>query len=169
MLPTPNPGGTSTNGDVNELDALGCSSASNCFAAGKFGNLVSGPMRNQILRWNGMKWSVSTTPDPGGTGAQSDNELIGASCLTATSCWATGFHNTASGAVLNEALHWNGSKWSLAKTPDPAGSGDKDINKLMGIRCVSASMCFAVGGQQKNGGAVQNQILRWNGTRWSAS
>jgi len=65
-------------------------------------------------------------------------------------------------------LHWNGSKWSLAKTPDPAGSGDKDINELMGIRCVSVNMCFAVGGQQKNGVAVQNQILRWNGTRWSA-
>jgi len=167
VLPAPNPGGTSTNGDVSELNALGCSAASSCFAAGTFGNLVSGPMRNQILRWNGTKWSLSTTPDPGGTGAQSDNELTGASCLTAESCWAIGFRNTASGAVLNEALRWNGSKWSLAKTPDPAGSGDKDMNKLAGIRCVSANMCFAIGGQQKNGGAVQNEILRWNGSRWS--
>jgi hypothetical protein len=165
-IPTPDPGGTSTNGDASELLALGCSAASSCFAAGFYGNLVSGPLRNQILRWNGKKWSLATTPDPGGTGAQSDNELVGASCLTASNCWAIGFRNSTSGSVLNEALRWNGKKWSLAGTPNPAGSGGKDKNELADIRCVSASRCFAVGGRQK-GGAVQNEILRWNGTKWS--
>lgn len=167
VLTPPNPGGTSTNGDLSELIALGCSGTSSCFAAGFYGNQVSGPIRNQILRWNGKKWSHATTPDPGGTGAQSDNELSGVSCRTATSCWAVGFHNTTTGSHLNEALHWNGKKWSLAKTPDPAGSGATDKNELADIRCVSASMCFAVGGQQKSGGAIQNEILRWNGSKWS--
>lgn len=171
-LSTPNPGGTSANGDVSELAGLGCSGASTCFAAGTYGNLTSGTMLNQVLRWNGKKWSLATTPDPGGTGTHDKNELFAVSCLSATSCWAVGLHgfdSGGSGTLLNEALRWNGKTWSLVKTPSPAGTGDQDTNELNAIRCASPGKCFAVGEQQKKGGPEQNEILRWNGSRWSTS
>ena len=69
-------------------------------------------------------------------------------------------------AVLNEALTWNGTNWSLATTPDPAGTGNGVTNQLNGVRCASASSCQAVG-TQIPGQFDLNQALRWNGSSWS--
>ena len=169
-LTTPNPGGTTTNGDFNELIGLGCANASNCWAVGTYGNFGTETFLNEILHWNGKKWSKQTTPNPAGTGTGASNELIGANCISATSCWAVGDYGVTSGGtgeILNEALRWNGKKWSLVSTPNPAGSSDNDQNDLFAVRCSSPSFCWAVGDQQKSGGAQVNEALRWNGTKWS--
>ena len=169
-LKTPNPGGTTTNGDFNELIGLGCANASNCWAVGAYGNFGTETFLNEILHWNGKKWSQQTAPNPDGTGTEASNELIGANCVSATSCWAVGDYGVISsgtGEILNEALRWNGKKWSLVSTPNPAGSSDNDQNDLFAVRCSSATFCWAVGDQQKSGGAQVNEALRWNGTKWS--
>lgn len=169
-LTTPNPGGTTTNGDVSDLIGLGCATSSNCWAAGAYGDLSTQTFLNQILHWNGRKWSLATTPDPDGTGTGASNQLSAANCTSVTSCWAVGSYGSVSGStgvILNEALHWNGTKWSLATTPNPAGTADKDQNQLFAIRCTSARSCWAVGERQKSGGPELNQALRWNGTRWT--
>jgi hypothetical protein len=169
-LATPNPGGTGTKGDVSELAGLGCANASNCWAAGTYGNLSTQTFLNEILHWNGRKWSQQTTPDPDGTGTGAGNQLFAASCTSATSCWAVGYYGSLSGGtgvILNEALHWNGRKWSLTATPNPAGTASLAENQLLGVRCSSASRCWTVGGQAKSGDSEVNQALHWNGTRWS--
>jgi hypothetical protein len=168
-LTTPNPGGTGASGDVSELTALGCS-ASNCWAAGTYGNVGTETFLNQLLHWNGKKWSQATVPNPDGTGTAASNELLGASCISATSCWAVGFYGSISGgtgAILNEALRWNGKKWSQAATPNPGGTANEDANELLGVRCTSAGNCWAVGDQTTSGSSELNQALHWNGTKWS--
>jgi hypothetical protein len=169
-LTTPSPGGTTTNGDVSELIGLGCATAHNCWAAGSYGNFSTQTFLNQILHWNGRKWSQDTTPDPDGTGTGASNQLSFASCTSATSCWAVGNYGSiggGTGVILNQALRWNGRKWSQATTPNPAGTAAKDQNLLFAIRCTSARNCWAVGNQQNSGGPELNQALRWNGAKWS--
>jgi hypothetical protein len=70
---------------------------------------------------------------------------------------------------LNEALHWNGTHWSLASTPDPAGNSDDDHSTLYGVRCTSRTSCWAVGQAQPSGESDRSQLLHWNGARWSAA
>ena len=169
-LTTPNPGGKAAKGDVSELASLGCATASNCWAAGIYGNFGTQTFLNEILHWNGKKWSKQTTPDPDGTGAGASNQLVFVSCTSARSCWAVGDYGSISGGtgtILNEALRWNGKKWSLVATPNPAGTANEDQDELFGVRCTSGSNCWAVGEQEESGGSDLNQALRWKGTKWS--
>jgi hypothetical protein len=126
---------------------------------------------NEALHWDGAQWSLVSTPDPDGTGAGANNQLLAANCTTISNCWAVGSYGRFSGdvgTVLNEALHWNGSTWALVSTPDPGGTANLDSNTLRAVRCTTASNCWAVGDAQKKGGADLNQALFWNGTKWSS-
>jgi hypothetical protein len=160
-----NPGGTHGEGDVSELYGLGCTTADNCWAVGTFG-LVGTLFQDEALHWNGSKWLLAGLANPGGTNPGASNTLTAVNCLSATNCWAVGYYSSP-GPNLNQALHWNGTTWSQTTTPDPAGTGSNADNELLGIRCSSASNCWAVGEQQRSGGPSRNEALRWNGTKWS--
>jgi len=60
------------------------------------------------------------------------------------------------------AEHWDGSSWSVTRTPDPGRSGDH----LYAVDAVSPDDVWAVG--QKLGSRVPDQGLveHWNGRRW---
>jgi hypothetical protein len=171
LVTTPSPGGTAT-GDFSYLAGLSCASATSCWAAGAYGaEGTTFTSLNQVLHWDGGQWSQVTTPNPDGTGAGANNLLAGVACTSASNCWAVGDYGSISGSVgtvLNEALRWNGTNWSLATTPDPAGTGNGASNILNGVRCASASNCWAVGTQSSPGQFELNEALLWNGTKWSA-
>jgi hypothetical protein len=63
-------------------------------------------------RDHGAQWTLVSTPDPDGTGTGANNQLLAANCTTASSCWAAGDAQKNGGADLNQALYWNGTKWS---------------------------------------------------------
>ena len=158
---TPNPGGTAAH-HYSELAGLGCGSATSCWAAGTFGvhSSITTSSHNQILHWNGRRWSRAKTPDP------ADGELFGAVCASVRDCWAVGDNRSVSDAIVNQALHWNGKKWSAITTPDPAGTTSGSINVLIAARCTSHRNCWAVGYRFTTAGYA-NQILHWNGTTWT--
>jgi hypothetical protein len=165
---TPNPGGTKP-GAVNEAFALGCA-VNSCWAAGTDGSTEpSARNLNEMLHWNGKNWAKTTTPNPDGTKAGANNELGAITCLVPADCWAVG--NSGSNIVgvgvgRNVALHWNGRKWRKVATPNPAGTATGDVNILLGVRCVAAGNCWAVGAQESATG-IRDEILHWNGTKWS--
>ena len=150
---------------------MACASAVSCWAAGSYSTAGRpGANLNQALHWNGKKWSQVATPDPDGTGAGAVNRLSDVTCTGPVSCWAVGEFGSISGSVgvvVNEALHWNGRRWSLVATPDPGGLASDDSNFLEGVRCASAASCWAVGFSAPAGQPARNQALHWNGTRWS--
>ena len=126
--------------------------------------------KNEALRWNGVRWSLSHTPDPDGTASGDAQDLTGASCLSRTNCWAVGQSGmqVQPTGVVTEALHWNGTKWAKVTTPDPAGAATNHVDQLFGVRCVTARDCWAVGNQD-SGGPSHDLIVHWNGHTWSAS
>lgn len=165
---TPNPGG-SASGDSNDLFGVDCVSASDCWAVGESQRGSSAPEVNEALRFNGRKWSKAKTPNPGGTASGDLSELFGVTCVSASDCWAVGqSQHGSSAAKLNEALRWNGKKWSKVKTFDPAGKDNGKTNELLGVSCVSASDCWAVGeGANPNKSVDFNEVLHWGGKKWS--
>jgi len=70
---------------------------------------------------------------------------------------------------VNQALHWNGRHWSYVATPNPAGSESLDNNELYQVRCTSSTNCWAVGAKQPYLGTQTDEILHWNGKKWSIS
>jgi hypothetical protein len=162
-----NPAGTGY-GDDDQLDGLGCGAPATCWGAGYSGkNEPTETFQNEILRWNGAKWTRVKVPNPGGTKTDDTNFLYGATCDGAANCWAVGEYRNSANATVNQALHWNGKRWYYVGTPDPSGETSLDYNVLYAVRCTSGANCWAVGGSLPPGG-LANEILHWNGKKWSA-
>ena len=101
-------------------------------------------------------------------------ELDGVSCASATACVAVGY--TARGGLgLGRTLGfvplaeiWNGSKWRIAPTPDPAHYTG---SQLHGVSCTSATACVAVGfsvlGNELRSRKITAFAERWNGIKWT--
>jgi hypothetical protein len=58
------------------------------------------------------------------------------------------------------AEQWNGRRWSIRPTPNPAGAG---ATVLRSVSCSSTKACTAVG----SSGAGSELAERWNGARWT--
>lgn len=150
------------------LTAVSCTSVKNCFAVGA---LDASTLETFVERWNGSKWSVvpspSRRPSPNFE-TEGVNSLQGVSCATATSCFAVG-GDTGYNANFNETLvlRWNGSKWTIVKSPN--GPGGK-YSTLSGVSCPSATNCYAVGNSSAAPGLtapLHSLIEHWNGTAWT--
>ena len=166
-LSIPQPGGRHTHGYAY-LQGVTCLSASDCWADGGYRN-AAGAYLNEALQWNGKNWIQIAAPNPGGTHGGSDNELAALSCAARSDCWAVGYYYNTTAAQLNEALHWDGTAWSLATTPQPGGTASNhNGNALYGISCPSGSDCWAVGYTFDSRGRAKNQALWWDGIAWSA-
>jgi hypothetical protein len=121
-----------------------------------------------ILRWDGTNWSQAAAP-----GVGSSALLDAVSAGSGGTAWAVGSSCTpgclapraASRALI---LHWDGTAWSQAASPSPAG---KAI--LTGVSAGPGGSAWAAGytctpGCFAPSEANQTLIMRWNGVTWSA-
>jgi hypothetical protein len=71
------------------------------------------PTINALAHWNGSKWSVVPSPDPGPNG----NELFGVGASTPDDAWAVG--QQQGDGFPSHALveRWNGNEWQVAEAP----------------------------------------------------
>jgi hypothetical protein len=167
----PSPGGHANAGAFSDLMGLTCTSRTNCWSVGTVGNfLAPATFIDQALRWNGRNWSQVAVPQPDGTAQGAMQELVFTACRSATDCWAVGNYVSPKGktVTLNQIQHWGGGVWSLVGTPEPGGTAAGDANVLSAVRCLTAVNCWAVGAAHVNGKSDRNQALHWDGTRWSA-
>jgi hypothetical protein len=121
-----------------------------------------------ILRWDGTIWSQAAAPGLGSsalldavsTGAGGTAWAVGSSCTPG--CLAP---RAATRALI---LHWDGTAWSQAASPSPAG---KAI--LTGVSTGPGGSAWAAGytctpGCFAPSEANQTLIMRWNGDTWAA-
>ncbi len=163
----PQPGGIGIDSE-SALEGLACTSASNCWAVGLY---ASSGLLNQALHWNGASWALVKMPNPDGTGTNAFNLANAVNCSAASNCWAVGYYGNAAAStpVLNEMLHWKGTKWATVKVAQPGGSATGDHSSLASIRCVSAKDCWAAGAAKAVNKPDHDQLLHWNSTKWSVS
>ncbi|MEU9111299.1 hypothetical protein AB0D04_05735 [Streptomyces sp. NPDC048483] len=89
-----------------------------------------------LLHFDGKNWQRMTAPGPGTT----HNWLGAVTALSANDIWAVGGSTTTGGTERPLAVHWDGSAWSTATTPDVADgrlravgeTGDGDLWTLGG-------------------------------------
>jgi photosystem II stability/assembly factor-like uncharacterized protein len=149
VVTSPNPGS-----NYEDLFGVTAVSASDVWAVGHDGN-AGGVAQTLTEHWNGSRWSVVTSPNPGSGG----NTLFGVAAISASDVWAVGITTSTSQQPLIE--HWNGSRWSVVTSPSlPALN-----NALYSVAAVSESDVWAVGSSSTTVG--QTLIEHWNGSHWS--
>ncbi len=148
----------------NDLSGVSVVSSSNAWAVGTYYNTNTSASDTLILHWNGTKWSQKPSPSP-----SPYNYLYGVSAVSSSNAWAVGSDSTGGpgipGSVAHTlVLHWNGTKWSMAKSPNPSSTS----NALRGVSADSSSDAWAVGGYTNDASQVPDTlILHWNGRTWS--
>jgi hypothetical protein len=108
-------------------------------------------------------WSIQTAPRPAHAGA---TELSGVSCASTSDCMAVGQSvppSTLEPIPLVE--HWNGTSWSVERTPIPAHAGW--AGELGAVSCASSGACMAVGFYFDNESGLAPLAERWNGSFWA--
>jgi len=153
--PTPNPAGT----PGAQLLGVACTGASACTAVGAGIASTGDPVGPTLAeRWNGTNWRIQPTPNPPAPGG---GILTSVACPAPSACTAVGASVDATGhGLATLAERWNGSRWSIQPTPNPAGVPGV---RLAGVACTSPSACTAVGGSFANASLAE----RWNGTKWA--
>ena len=141
------------------ITGLSCSSSSFCTAVGIYNLDDSSAILPFAERWDGHRWSVGASPEL----ASTDTELNGVSCTSSRACVAVGEYFPFYARPVSRTLaeRWNGTSWSIQRTPNT-----RRVNELDGVSCVSSRACMAVGTTPVPG-RFQPLVERWNGTRWS--
>ena len=134
--------------------------------------LEPNPTANFVAHWDGTAWSVVPAPCLTGqkvtacSGASIDlNQLTGVTAISGTDAWAAGSEGNVNGQNFHIPYveHWNGTAWSLVKTPNRGGEG----SLLNGITALGSGDVWAVGQTQQLNGAIMPMTDQFNGTSWS--
>lgn len=152
-----------------KLEDVSCSSASSeypgfspCTVVGSYTTEAGGTLP-LVERWDGSKWSLQSAQLP----SQREGKLTilhSVSCVSSSSCVAVGA-NKPNTAEENLAEHWNGTSWSIASAPKPAGASHSE---LRAVSCDSASACMATGRSKESAsGAWSPFAERWSSSSWS--
>lgn len=139
------------------LFAVSCTSAMACTAAGRRADPAANAQLTLVMRWNGSKWSRQLTPNPAVTSG-ADIELVGVSCTSARACTAVGYNQqppvTFHTTPVAEA--WNGTRWTIQPTPQPA------YGSLLAVACLTAVECTAIGALYHAGPVTRTLAERYS-------
>jgi hypothetical protein len=122
-------------------------------------------------------WQLSAALVPAGAAAAS-TQLAGVAAISSTDVWAVGSSGPAGQAATTLTEHWNGTAWSIVKSPDASNAATLGGDQLTAVAAVSTDDVWAVGDigtqaldytsqSQLESSAVQTLIEHWNGTSWS--
>src|SRR5262245_28950756 len=73
----------------------------------------SGKFETLVEHWNGTRWSVVPSPNPGSSG----NHLYGVKAIKPDDVWAVGQQLSASSPDQALIEHWDGRRWSVVPSP----------------------------------------------------
>ncbi|GHO91179.1 hypothetical protein KSF_012270 [Reticulibacter mediterranei] len=156
ILPSPN---RDTNNTLVGVTAI---SQNNIWAVGSYFSGGLGHTQTLIEHWNGITWSIITSPNVNNT----DATLSDIHAVSANDIWAVGYTGPNVAFTEHSALieHWNGHKWSIIAHPASQLNGS-----LVALSATSASNVWAVGQYLPSGSNSTSQTLmeHWNGTQWS--
>lgn len=146
-------------GKFNNLTGVAALNPSNAWAVGSYcvahcSYTSAQTDRSMIVHWNGKAWTRVASPNPG-----NDDVLYGVTAISRGNVWAAGWYSGGGGGAL--LLHWDGRKWSAAKT---------HFTNFLNVSSISASSAanvWAVGyGFAPRSNATLTEIIRWNGSAW---
>ena len=156
VQPTPDPAGISN----STLVGVACRVSTSCIAVGSYTKTPSGHPFTLAESWNGIAWSIVTTPNPP---ANRGASLLSVACSSGSACTAVGNWFNSSNTEVTLAERWSGTAWSIQTTLNPT----THLSELFGVACSSATSCMAVGSDINTSILQVALVERWNGSTWS--
>ena len=151
-----------------ELNAIWCSSASNCVAAGDYTDGQANQQGLTVTEASGKWGAGSATPVP--ANAQSDPQvaLTALDCTTTSACDVVGIYqdqenNQEAEILVGSAPNWGNGEMNLPADAAPAAQ-QVQVNSLA---CGAAGNCVGAGAFIDNSGNEQPLILLANGNAFS--
>jgi hypothetical protein len=118
------------------------------WAVGWSGSASGADDKNVAMRWNGKKWSIVPTPQPGG---ELGDRLWAIDALAPNDVWATGVYSSGQ-SQRSLILHWNGASWRVVPHNCETYGG------LTGVTTLSATDAWAVG---------DSETCHYDGKTWT--
>jgi hypothetical protein len=119
------------------LHGVSAVSESNIWAVGSYAPTKFAELQTLIVQWNGTQWTKVTSPDLD----KYFNELYGVAVVNGSDIWAVGLAYTKNGLNFHTLIeHWNGSSWSIIKSPNVMS-----FNELDGISRSGPTSLWAAG------------------------
>jgi Dockerin type I domain len=141
----------------NVLTGVSCASSNDCWTVGYYSN--GNVYQSQIEHYDGTRWTIVAGPAFIPT---QQNVLNSVFCNAANDCWAVGYDISTTTHVFETLIeHYDGNAWAVVTNPHIALS-----NELIGLTCMSANDCWAVGNQD-NGTVYQTLIEHYDGNEWT--
>ncbi len=114
--------------------------------------------RTFVTRWNGNKWNVVDSPNPG----QYSNGISSVAAIAADDVWVVGDYEDKISNPQPLLLHWDGHGWRSDTSFKLRGSSG-DIRDVLAF---ASNDVWAVGGYFHNGKAY-SLVIHWDGSQWS--
>ncbi len=111
-------------GGANELNAVLAIAPNDVWAVG-FSTPDAPPQQSATLtlieHFDGTSWTVVPSPNVGPHSVNQSNRLLGLTANSADDIWAFGsyFASNGSGHQMTLLLHYDGTSWTLAPSPNP--------------------------------------------------
>jgi hypothetical protein len=132
----------------NVLTGVTALARNDVWAVGYFTHDVNStrPANTLIEHWDGSSWKIVSSPNIGPHSQYQSNQLYGITAVSPNDVWAFGsvFASDGSGQQSTLLLHWNGTKWSIVPSPNPA-TGNFRANILFGGTVIPQGNVWIVG------------------------
>ena len=159
LVPSPNAGGTA---GLDELDGVAATSPSNAWAVGQYWN--GRAQRTLIEHWNGERWALVSSPNPGGPNRLDD---LSAVTVTSTTAWAVGSYRIGLNPPRTLTEEWADGSWHVVRSPSPGAAGTAD--SLLGVAAGGTGV-WVVGGNLGPGtGQGRPLAEHWTGQAWQVA
>jgi hypothetical protein len=112
-------------GAAGQLNAVAALAPNNVWAVGDTTMALHDPTLTLIEHYDGTSWTVVPSPNVGPANSSQSNRLFGITAVSATDIWAFGsyFAANGSGHQMTLLLHWDGTAWTIAPSPNPTKNG----------------------------------------------
>lgn len=148
-------------GSVVRLTAVDALSPTDSWAVGDV--RVAGLLSTVIEHWDGTAWSRLPSPNPGGAFGSS---LTGVTAVAADDAWAVGSYGAESTGSRTMILHWNGTTWTQALSPNPSATGE---NRLTAVSALGPDDVWAVGWHTSSQLDEVTLAAHWDGAQWNVT
>lgn len=146
--------------NVNYLQAVSAATTSDVWVAADYVN-AEGVWIPYAEHWDGHVWSIVAVPQlPGSL----QTFLTGVATVSADDAWVVGQVIDSSGTPVTLAEHWNGTKWEVVSTPNPAQA---QASGFSAVDATSGGNVWAVGNATTSAGTDLTLVEHWNGKKWT--
>jgi hypothetical protein len=129
---------------------------------------MGGPTEPLAEEWNGVTWTIVSTPQPPD---YTEVPLESVSCSSAVFCVAVGYATSGSEANIGQPFieQWNGASWTYVPPGPSLLPSDGIDGRLYGVACPSATFCMATGAFLTTALVPTALALTWDGANWAVS